>query len=111
MGIRTHTSVDEVGERLWNPQGHRGDGLGKRNPQATARDTVGVRSSEDEDAVFFFPFFKDLLFIYLLIYLFYLFLAALGLSCGTRDLLLQHTGSLLWCTGFSLVVARGFSLL
>ena len=31
-------------------------------------------------------------------YLFYLFLAALGLSCGTRDLLLWHVG-------FSLVVA------
>ena len=30
----------------------------------------------------------------------YLILAALGLSCGTWDLLLQHAG-------FSLVVARG----
>ena len=45
-------------------------------------------------------FLKDL-FIY---YLFYLFLAVLGLSCGMRDLLLQ-------CVGFSLVVVYGFSLL
>ena len=43
--------------------------------------------------------------IYLLfIYIFYLFLTASGLSCSTRDLSL-------WCTGFSLVVACGFSLL
>ena len=54
-------------------------------------------------------------------YLFYLFifyfLAALGLSCGMRDLhcgmwdlLLQRVGSSLWHRGFSLVVACGFSL-
>ena len=35
----------------------------------------------------------------------YLFLAALGLSCGTRDLSLQRVGYSLWRTGFSLVVA------
>lgn len=56
VGIRAHTSVDKVGERFWNPQGHRGDGLGKQNPQATAHAMVGVRSNEDEDAVFLFPF-------------------------------------------------------
>ena len=39
-------------------------------------------------------FFKKYLFIYL---------AASGLSCGTRDLPLRRTG-------FSLFVARGFSL-
>ena len=45
-------------------------------------------------------FFKiDLLFIYL----FYLFLAASGLSCGTQYLSLRRTG-------FSLVVACGSSL-
>ena len=43
-------------------------------------------------------------FIFSLIFI-YLFLAASVLSCGTRDLSLWHTGSSLWCTGFSLVVA------
>ena len=47
---------------------------------------------------FFFFFFKDLLFIYL----FYLFLAALGLSCGTRDLSLRR-GLLVVTCGFSLL--------
>ena len=43
-----------------------------------------------------------------IIYLFiYLFLAVLGLSCGTRDLSLRHIVSLLWHTGSSLVVAHG----
>ena len=37
----------------------------------------------------------------------YLFLAALGLSCSMRDLLLWRVDSLLRCAGFSLVVARG----
>ena len=36
-------------------------------------------------------------------------MAASGLSCGMRDLLLQHVGSLLRCASFSLVVARGLS--
>ena len=48
--------------------------------------------------------------IYLLFIYFVYFLAASGLSCGTRDLSLQCSGSSLWCTGFSLVVAYGFSL-
>ena len=34
-----------------------------------------------------------LLHIYISIFKKYLFLAALGLGCGTRDLLLQHMGS------------------
>ena len=36
-----------------------------------------------------------------------MFLAALGLSCGVWDLLLQHMGSPLQHAGFCLVVARG----
>ena len=55
--------------------------------------------------LFFFSFLKR--FIY---YLFYLFLAVLGLICGTWDLSLQRAGSSLWCAGFSLVVVFGFSL-
>ena len=54
--------------------------------------------------------------ITILFYLFILFLAVLGLSwgrrdlhCGMQDLLLRCTGSSLWCMGFSLIVARGFS--
>ena len=51
-------------------------------------------------------------YIYLFSFLFYFFiyLAASGLSCGTQDLSLQCTGSLLEREGFSLVVACGFSL-
>ena len=49
--------------------------------------------------------FKNLL-TYLLTYLF-IYLAASGLSCGMWNLLSQCTVSLLWCEGFSLVVARG----
>ena len=44
------------------------------------------------------------LFSFLKIYLFYLLLAVLGLSCGMQDLSLP-------CAGFSLVVVCGFSLL
>ena len=47
-------------------------------------------------------------------FFFLIFMAALGLSCGTQDLrcgtwdpLLWRAGSSLWCTGFSLVVASG----
>ena len=50
------------------------------------------------------------LFYYYLLLFIYLFLTALGLSCGTRDLLLRCVGSSLQCMGFSLVVACGFSL-
>ena len=46
-----------------------------------------------------------------------LFLAASGLSCGTRDIRCGMQDLLLWCAGsllqhldFSLVVACGFSL-
>ena len=53
----------------------------------------------------------SLYFILFYFIIFYLFLGVSGLSCSTRDLLLGRTGSLLWCTGFSLVVAGGFSLL
>ena len=55
---------------------------------------------------------KTVLFYFILkkIYLFiYLFLATLGLSCGMQDLLLLRAGSLLQCTGFSLVVAHELS--
>ena len=38
--------------------------------------------------------------------IFIYFLAASGLSCGTRDLSLRRVGSWLQCVGFSLVVAR-----
>ena len=51
-------------------------------------------------------FFTNLFFIF--IYLF--FLAASGLSCGTRALSFRCVGSLLWRAGFSPVVAGGFSL-
>ena len=50
-------------------------------------------------------------FCFLFKHFIYLFLAALGLSCGTWDLLLWHFGSSLQCTGFSLVVARGLQSL
>ena len=48
-----------------------------------------------------FIFFKKYLFIYL---------AALGLSCGTQDLRCGMWDLLLWHVGFSLVVACSFSL-
>ena len=49
-------------------------------------------------------FQHDLLqFFFFNIYLF-IYLAALGLSCSTRDLRCS-----MWCAGFSLVVARGLS--
>ena len=38
-----------------------------------------------------------------------IYLAESGLSCGMWDLSLRCSGSLLWPTGFSLVVARGLS--
>ena len=50
--------------------------------------------------LFYFIYFKKIL-IYLCIHL-----AALGLSCGTRDLYLRHAGSLLEACEL-LVVARG----
>ena len=50
---------------------------------------------ENSGVLFSFFFFSN-------IYLFIYFLAALGLSCGTWDLLLQ-------CAGFSLVVERRLS--
>ena len=53
---------------------------------------------EELSILFTFLSFFFLRFIY------YLFLATSGLSCGTQDLLLRHVG-------FSLVVACGFSLL
>ena len=55
----------------------------------------------------FLFFFNGMIFlknIYLL-----LFLAALGLSCSMRDLLLQRAGCLLQCVGFSLVVVHRLS--
>ena len=52
--------------------------------------------------IFFVSNFVKYLFIYL-------FMAVSGLSCGTRDLSLQHGTSSLQCVGFSLVVARGLS--
>ena len=60
----------------------------------------------------------DLLYLFissnrfLKIFYLFLFLAALGLCfgmrdlhCSMRDLSLQHAGSSLWCAGFSLVAA------
>ena len=62
---------------------------------------------------FFFFFLKKIYFYFLV----FLFSAASGLSYGMQDLpwgmwdiSLWHAGSLLRCTGFSLVVACGFSL-
>ena len=49
--------------------------------------------------VFFFNFFKIFIFIYL---------AASGLSCDTRDLCRGTRALLLWCAG-SVVAARGLS--
>ena len=46
---------------------------------------------------------------YFIVYLFYLFLAGSGLSCGMQALL-QYAGSSLRRVGFPLVVARRFSL-
>ena len=44
------------------------------------------------------------------IYLFYLFLAASGLSCGTWDLHWGMWDLSLWCAGISLVVPRGICI-
>ena len=44
------------------------------------------------------------------LFIFFIFLAASGLSCGSRDLLLQRMGSSLQHAGFSLVEACRFSL-
>ena len=43
------------------------------------------------------------------IYILKIYLAVLGLSCGTWDLSLWRVGSLLWHTGLSLVVVHGLS--
>ena len=56
--------------------------------------------TEMTDASFFLKTY------YLFMYLFTLFLAASGLSCGMRDLSLWRTGSSLWCAGFTLVVVH-----
>ena len=55
--------------------------------------------------IYFLCLFKT--FIYLFIYLFISFLAALGLSCSTQDLRCMILDLPLWRTGFSLVEAPG----
>ena len=44
---------------------------------------------------------------YIILFVYFLFLALSGLSCGTRELLLPCAGSSQRCVGFSLVVAHG----